>query len=60
MAVQVAVTLRLADLMAGGANHLEELAEQTSADAHTVRSECRLVVGVRISRLASQRPPAAA
>jgi 2,7-dihydroxy-5-methyl-1-naphthoate 7-O-methyltransferase len=33
MAVRVAATLRLADLMAGGAEHVEELAERTGTDA---------------------------
>jgi hypothetical protein len=33
MAVRVAATLRLADLMAGGAEHVDELAERTGTDA---------------------------
>jgi hypothetical protein len=33
MAIRVAATLRLADLMAGGAEHVDELAEQTGGDA---------------------------
>lgn len=33
MAVRVAATLRLADLMAGGAEHVDELAERSGADA---------------------------
>jgi hypothetical protein len=33
MAVRVAATLRLADLMAGGAEHVEDLAERTGTDA---------------------------
>lgn len=33
MAVRVAATLRVADLMAGGAEHVDELAERTGTDA---------------------------
>jgi hypothetical protein len=37
MAVRVAATLGLADLMAGGARHVDELAERTGTDADALR-----------------------
>ena len=37
MAIRVAATLRLADLMAGGVEHVDELAERTGTDSDALR-----------------------